>query len=166
VGFSASSTRGRGPAAAADAADAAAEHLIFALGGERYGIAARLAREAIRAPRLMPLPGVPDFVAGVIALRGEIVAVFDLGRLLGGPARPATDPGWVLALGGERVEFGVAADEVQEVRTLPAATALLPPEGEAASYLRGITAEALLVLDGEALLRDPKLFIDQGEAAE
>jgi hypothetical protein len=30
-------------------------------------------------------------------------------------------------------------------------------------YLRGVTADALIVLDGDALLRDPRLFVDQAE---
>jgi hypothetical protein len=60
----------------------------------------------------------------------------------------------------------VLADSVHEVAALRedqvlAAEALTA--GAARECLRGVTAEGLVVLDGAELLRDPRLFVDQGE---
>ena len=108
----------------------------------------------------------PDFLIGVINLRGEILDVFDLRCLFGVPAGEVAESSRVVVLGDERDEFGVLADAAHEVTTLRRDEVLEPPgsvAGLARSYLRGVTAETLIILDGAELLQDARLFIDQGE---
>ena len=84
------------------------------------------------------------------------------------PARGLTDLARVLVLGADRPEFGVLADAAHEVTTLRVDEVHEPPDsatGVGREYLRGVTKDALIVLDGAALLRDGRLFIDQGEEA-
>jgi purine-binding chemotaxis protein CheW len=155
----------RVPAGAASAADLL-EVVLFTLGNERYALETRFVREVIRLTDLTPLPGAPDFLAGVTNLRGQILAVIDLRKFFGVAPRGLTDLTRVVVLGGDRAEFGVLADAVAEVATLRPDQVLEAPAavaGVAREYLRGVTADALLVLAGPALLQDSRLLIDQGE---
>jgi purine-binding chemotaxis protein CheW len=155
----------RVPPQAARGADVL-EVITFSLAGEGYAIAARYVREVVRLTEPTPVPGTPDFLAGVINLRGEIVAVFDLRPFFGLTAGAEAGPSRIVILGGDRIEFGLLADTVQEVLPLRVEDILPPPDtvgGPGREYLRGVTAEALILLDGARLLQDPRLFIDVGE---
>ncbi len=140
------------------------EAMVFVLGAERYAVETRLVLEILRLVDLTPVPGLPDYVMGVINLRGEVLAVVDLRCFLGLPAAGLTDLSRVLVLGSERAEFGVLADEVSGMARVRAEELRPPPTtvgGPGRACLRGIAADALIVLDGDALLRDPRLHIDQ-----
>jgi chemotaxis signal transduction protein len=72
----------------------------------------------------------------------------------------------VLVLGTDRAELGLLADAAHEVRRVRADEVLEPPgsvAGPGREYVRGVTSEALVVLDGAVLLQDRRLFIDQDE---
>ncbi len=160
-------TLARVPTQAAGAGDML-EVITFTLAGESYGLETGHVREVLRLTEYTPVPGAPDFLLGVLNLRGEILAVIDLRRFLGAAARGVTDLARVIVLGGERAEFGVLADSVLEVRALPREQVLAPPgsvAGVGRQYLRGVTAEALIVLDAGILLQDGRLYIDQEEEA-
>jgi purine-binding chemotaxis protein CheW len=113
------------------------------------------------------VPGAADFLVGVTNLRGEILPVVDLRRFFGLPDRGLTDQSRVLVLGHDRRDLGVLADETHDVVTLRT-DAIFPPSSVAPSggrtYIRGFTEEAVVVLDGDRLLRDPRLVIDHSEA--
>lgn len=144
------------------------EALAFGLGAERYFIDAKCAREVVRFSDCTPVPGTPDFVVGVTNLRGEVVCVVDLRRFLGLPPRERSEAPRVIVLGGASPDLGILVDDVFEVSTLRAREILPAPESTAAGrdYVIGVTRDGAVVLGGEALLRDPKLFIGQGEARD
>jgi purine-binding chemotaxis protein CheW len=138
--------------------------LTFELAGQRYGIEARWAVEVLRVHEIASLPGSPDFIAGMFSRRGEIVMAVDIRALFGG-GRSSGDGGRrVIVIGAERPELGLVADALPEMQTLhdddihPAA-AILPNKG--GDLVLGITSEALLVVDVEALLADGRLILDQ-----
>src|SRR5476651_52581 len=62
--------------------------VLFRLDGRRCAIASREVVEILAAVATSPLPGQPDYIAGVIDLRGAIVPVLDLRVRFGLPARP------------------------------------------------------------------------------
>ncbi len=139
------------------------EVVTFTLGDEFYALETQHVSEVIRVGDITPVPGAPSFLAGVINLRGEIVAVVDLRPLLGLGPRAVTDLSRILVLGDERIEFALLVDSTQEVLRLRYDSILEPPgelAGTARPYLRGVTVDALIVLDGLALLRDQRLFIE------
>ncbi len=155
----------RVPAVIPDAA-MVLEVVTFIVAGERYAIGAKHVREVVRLTDLRPVPGAPAPLGGVVNLRGEILAVFDPRTFFGIEAAGRTSTSRILVLGGDRVEFGLLADAVHEVATLRIDDVLPPPATVAdpgREYLRGVTADALIVLDGEVLLHDRRLFIDVGE---
>src|SRR6185436_9426885 len=62
----------------------ATEHLVtFLLAQEEYGVDVRLVQEIIRVSSITPVPRAPEFIKGVINLRGRIIPVVDVKRKLG-----------------------------------------------------------------------------------
>lgn len=141
------------------------ELLTFELDGERYAIESRFVREVLKAPDISPVPGAPALLVGVTNLRGEILAVMDLGKDLGCP-ESETRTQWVIVLGLDAPELGIASDAVLEVTTLRTDRVLTPTRASLdsqRSWIRGITSDALTILEGQAVLDDPLLHIDQPE---
>jgi purine-binding chemotaxis protein CheW len=56
------------------------KYLTFVLGNESYGVAVLKIREIIRLCHITPMPQMPDYIMGVINLRGKIIPVLDLRR--------------------------------------------------------------------------------------
>jgi purine-binding chemotaxis protein CheW len=140
------------------------EVVTFELGGECYAVEARLVREVVRLADCTPVPGAPEHLLGVANLRGAVLAVFDLRPLLGVAADAPPDLGRVLVLGDGQAELGAPADVVREVTRLRLDELHPPPPSAAGGGLvRGVTAGAVVVLDGAALLRDGRLFVEVAE---
>lgn len=139
------------------------ELICFSLAGERYALETRHLREVVRLTEVTPVPGTPDHLTGVVNLRGEVLALFDLRRLFGLADEPLNARARVLVLGDAHAEFGIVAAEVHELMPLSRAALLEPPASLAdvgREFLRGVTSEALAVLDGTLLLRDPRFHIE------
>jgi purine-binding chemotaxis protein CheW len=62
--------------------------LLFRLGDEWYAVPIESVREIYNDYEVTPIPGVPDYIPGIVNIRGEIVSVTDLGALMRIPARP------------------------------------------------------------------------------
>jgi purine-binding chemotaxis protein CheW len=140
--------------------------VVFALGDETYALETQYVREVVRVRDSAALPGAPPFVFGAMNLRGEVHAVMDLRPFFDVPQREPTDCSRVLVLGTARVEFGLLVDSAHDVRTLRRDGILDPPasvQGAGREFLLGVTAEALVVLDGAVLLREDRLFVDDWE---
>jgi purine-binding chemotaxis protein CheW len=135
----------------------------FVLAGERYGIESRFVREVARLFQFTPVPGMPAFVLGVTNMRGEILALFDLRQLLGVVTEGVTDLGRIVVLGEHRREFGLLADAASEILYVPRASLAQTETAWGRQYLQGVSPDGVIVLDGEALLNDPRLTIDQGQ---
>src|SRR6185369_11462985 len=56
----------------------AGKYLTVALDNESYGVAVLKVREIIRMQKITPVPQMPEFVKGVINLRGRVIPVIDL----------------------------------------------------------------------------------------
>lgn len=140
------------------------EAVEFRLAGERYAVEAAWVREVYPLCELCPVPCTPAFVMGIINLRGEVVSVIDLGRFFELPARGLGELSRVIVLRSDSMELGVLADDVVGVRRLPLRD-VQPPlpthTGVRADYLRGVTGDGLVVLDGGKLLSDRRLVVNE-----
>lgn len=136
----------------------------FLLGGERYAVETRWVREVLPAKELTLLPGTPAWVVGIMNVRGQVLAVLDLRKILQVPSGGISDLNKVLIWRGHGHELGVLADAIAGVRQLPLAD--LQPVGAAWSGLgdgrvRGVGPEHLVVLDAGAVLADPGLVVNE-----
>jgi purine-binding chemotaxis protein CheW len=103
---------------------AAGKYLTFVLGGAGYGIPILKVREIIRLLDITPIPRMPDYVRGVINLRGKIVPVIDL-RVKLGLAHPVTTNRTCIivthvAIGGASKLMGLIVDSLDEVHQINA----------------------------------------------
>jgi len=100
----------------------------FRLEGEEFGVPIRDVREIIRMQEVTRVPHAPDFVEGVINLRGQVIPVVALRKRLGMPPKE-NDRNTrivIVELDGELVGFVV--DAVTEVLRLPKDQTEPPPE--------------------------------------
>ena len=105
-------------------------------------------------------------MAGLLNLRGEVLALVDLHAHLGVAGAGLTDRSRIVVLGLERDEFGILADAVEEVATLRVVDILEAPAtipSGARALLKGVTAEGWIILDGSALIADEGLYVDQAD---
>jgi purine-binding chemotaxis protein CheW len=163
--------RARRLALTADRAEAAVdalEVLPFRLGREHYAIETRYTREVVRLTGFTSVPHTEDFLLGVANLRGEIVPVFDLMLFFGFASQGLSDRSRVIVIGAAEVEFGIIADTVQAIDRIPTAALVADAvfEGKrGGECVRGVTRQAMIVLDGAALIKDRRLYIGAPEAA-
>ena len=117
---------------AADSAGMARQFLSFTLGTELFAMDIRTVREIIQHGAMTPVPLMPDFVRGVINLRGAVVPVIDLQARFGRGAASIGKKTCIVIFDaqrdGERVELGLMVDAVSEVITLEPSQIEPPPQ--------------------------------------
>jgi len=139
------------------------EVLAFSLAAEMYAVETRYVREVCQLKDLTPIPGAPTFLAGALNLRGRIVAIVDLRAFFQLPTRGLTELNRIIVLKGGDEEFGLLADGIEGIESLPISelrTGPLTLAGIREKFLRGVTGRMLAVLDGARLLTDTSLKID------
>jgi purine-binding chemotaxis protein CheW len=154
----------RVPIASPDS-DEILEVMVIRMAKERFAIETRFIHEVYRVGDITPVPGGPDFLVGVTNMRGEVLSVLDLRNFFGIPADPKKRP-QILVLGTDRPEFGMLVDEVHEVITVRIDEIAEAPgsvQGVSREYLRGVTEDAMLILNGDVLLADERLYMDERE---
>lgn len=108
------------------------QYLTFTLGEELFALAIPGIKEIIEFGQLTVVPMMPDYVRGVINLRGAVVPVVDLAARFGQPRskisrRSCTVIIEVQAEDGERQVFGLLVDAVSAVLDIPAEAIEPPP---------------------------------------
>lgn len=136
----------------------------FQLGDEIYGLELDHVLEVYPLRELTPIPGVPSFVQGIINVRGQIVSVIDLKIFFEMNSEELTDSTSVIILQSKKMEFGILADAIVGVDAIPKKEILpsLPTlTGIRADFLKGVSKERLVILDGGQLLADTRLIVDE-----
>ena len=144
--------------------EAALELLEFRLAHERYALETRYVGEVYPLKDLTPLPCTPPFVLGIVNVRGRILPVIDLKKFFELPEQGLTDLHRIILVRGNDLELGLLADVIVGGRTIPAGS--LQPSlptliGIREEYLKGVTAERLVVLDMARILADPKIIVHE-----
>jgi purine-binding chemotaxis protein CheW len=139
--------------------------VIFEIAGETFALATKFVGTILGSAEVSPVPLAPAVLVGLTNLRGEVVPVFDLARLFGlATSEGGSDARRLVVLGEERVELAIVVDRALDVRPIaPAELVEAPDEGRLGSLVRGLTADAIVVLDGQALLADERLFVQVGD---
>ena len=105
--------------------NAAGKYLTFALQRESYGIDVLKVREIIRLTNITAVPRMPEYVKGVINLRGKIIPVMDLRLRFGFPDAQSTDSTCIIVVqvklpDGKSTQMGLVVDGVEEVANIAA----------------------------------------------
>ena len=148
----------------APSAETMLDVLEFRLAQERYAIETRYVREVYPLKDLTPLPCTPLFVLGIVNVRGRILPVLDLKRFFELPEQGLTDLHRIILLEGNDLELGLLADATVGVRSIPVESlqpSLPTLTGIRGEYLKGVTAEHLVVLDVARILADPNIIVHE-----
>jgi purine-binding chemotaxis protein CheW len=150
------------PQSSAPAPSTMLELLEFRLASERYALEIRHVQDVHPLRDLTPLPCTPPFVLGIVNVRGRILPVLDLKKFFELPEQGLTDLHRIILVQGNDLDFGLLADVIVGVRSVPAGAlqpALPTLTGIRADYLKGIGEGGLVVLDLDRILSDPKIII-------
>ena len=152
--------------------DATREVLVFVIGKEEYGVDILKVQEIRGYDKVTALPSAPDFLKGVVNLRGTIVPVIDM-RIKFKLPDPRYDSFTVVVILklSSRV-IGIVVDAVSDVVRLAAADVKDPPRlGSVvdSSYLTGVATmneRMVLLLDIEKLLSSGDLALLDNVASQ
>jgi purine-binding chemotaxis protein CheW len=101
------------------------KYLTFCLGDEEYGIGILKVKEIIGMMRITPVPQTPDFVKGVINLRGKVIPVIDLRLRFGMNENGYSERTCIIVVeiegSGTKLHIGVVVDSVSEVLNIKGA---------------------------------------------
>ena len=124
--------------------------VTFRLGKEEYSLDILKVQEIIRHMELTRVPKAPDFVDGVINLRGKVIPVIDLRKRFGLPVDEKTNETRIIVVDVATRTVGLKVDAVSEVLRLPSDTVEPPPAmvtGVESDYKKGVGK-----LDGRLLI--------------
>lgn len=157
-------------AAEAEGADSA-QYLTFRLGAEIYAIGIANIKEIIEFGSVTPVPMMPEFIRGVINVRGAVVPVIDLAVRFGHPATPIGRRTCVVIVeivgdaagDGGTLPLGILVDGVNEVLEVEAAQIEDRPEfglGLRTDFVRGMIrrrGQFTVILDTDRVLSASEL---------
>ena len=135
-----------------DEDDERPQELTVVVGGKTYGIPVAQVREVIRPSVITRVPGAPRSVVGIVNVRGAVVTVLDLSRLLT-RERAVTVGSIVLVEHGSRL-VGLAVQTVRDVRAAHGAGEIAssePTEGEVVEPLDAAALCARYLLSSEEM---------------
>ena len=150
------------------------QYLTFLLSGEMFAIAILNIKEIIEYGNLTEVPMMPDFIRGVINLRGSVVPVVDLSARFGRNKTEISRRTCIVIIevesGDEKHDIGVMVDSVSEVLEIPRSEIEPPPAFGAkirVDFMHGmgkVAGKFVIILDANKVLSVDELSM-LGQAA-
>ena len=112
---------------------------IFKIGDEIFGIGIDRVVEILKVQKIFTIPGLPEFLSGVMSVRGSIVPVIDLRRRFGIKPSGNKERIIIVRYGQEKISFLV--DDIKEILSLTPEEIRTPPsifKGFKTEYLTGL----------------------------
>lgn len=136
--------------------------LTFPLGDESYGIEIRYVTEIIGIQPITQIPELPDYIRGIINLRGKIIPVMDARIRFKKPFIEYNDRTCIIVIDVKDVSIGLIVDSVSEVLFIADENIVPTPSLQQINnrYIKGIGKtgnEVKLLLDCEKLLNEDEL---------
>lgn len=132
--------------------------VVFKLGREEYGVSILQVQEIKRMTDITRVPHTPDYIKGVMNLRGSVLPVLDLKKRLSLPPQEYSDDTRIIIVKVEDITLGIIVDAVSEVLTI-GQQSIEPPQavagGVVANYLSGVGKlddRLLILLNLEAII--------------
>lgn len=114
--------------------------LVFSLGKENYCIEIKQAKEVINLPQITRVPNVPEFITGIINLRGEIVALLDPHYFFGVAKNEKMQESKIIITDAAGFTVGLLVDEIDDALDIEESL-IQPPlatlNEKLASYTKG-----------------------------
>ena len=132
--------------------------VTFRLDNETYGINVMQVQEVLRYTEIAPVPGAPNYVLGIINLRGNVVTVIDTRERFGLPGAELNDNTRIVIIETDEQVVGILVDSVAEVVYLRESEIEMAPNvgnDESAKFIQGVchkNDELLILVELEKLL--------------
>ena len=132
--------------------------VTFSIGEEEFGVDILKVQEIIRIMEITKVPKAPQFVEGVINLRGNVIPVIDLRKRFGLETREHDSQTRIIVIEINKMIVGFVVDSVSEVLRIPENTVEPPPpvvSGLESEYISGVGKledRLLIMLDLDRLL--------------
>ncbi len=136
------------------------QFVTFVLMDETYGINVMQVQEVLRVTEIAPVPGAPDYVLGIINLRGNVVTVIDTRTRFGLPSKEMDDSSRIIVIESEKQVVGILVDAVAEVVDLREGEIDVAPNvgtEDSSRYIQGVATREdglLILVDLNKLLSD------------
>jgi purine-binding chemotaxis protein CheW len=117
------------------------KYLTFSMGKEEYGIEIRNVTEIIGIQNITDLPDMPNYVKGVINLRGKVIPVMDVRLRFGLVERAYDERTCIIVVNIRNAAVGLIVDSVSEVVDIAAEQIEPPPlvrAGQSSRYVSGL----------------------------
>lgn len=144
---------------ATDSGDGVLQLVSFHLAGEEFGLDIQKVREIIRMQALTRVPNAPDFIEGVLNLRGKVVPVIGLRGRLGLERRDADNQTRIVVVEINGIILGLVVDSVSEVLRISENSVEPPPrlcqsEREYISGVGKLQDRLMILFDVDRLLNE------------
>ncbi len=136
---------------------------IFKIGDEIFGIGIDRVVEILKVQKIFTIPGLPEFLSGVMSVRGNIVPVIDLRRRFGIKPSGNKERVIIVRYGQEKISFLV--DDIKEILSLSPEQIRTPPsifKGFKTEYLTGLGKDGeriIILLNIDSLLTSEEKII-------
>lgn len=137
--------------------------LTFHIGREMYAIEIRFVTEIINFLNVTKIPDMPDYVKGVINLRGKVIPVIDVRLRFGMEEMAYSDRTCIIVVNFNSMSVGLIVDAVSEVLDIPNENIQEPPQmskSKESNYIMGfgkIDNQVKIILDIDKLLFEKDL---------
>ncbi|PKM95216.1 MAG: chemotaxis protein CheW [Firmicutes bacterium HGW-Firmicutes-1] len=133
--------------------------LTFSLGKEFYGIGIMYVTEIVGIQPITEVPELPEYIKGIINLRGKIIPVMDIRLRFKKPSIEYNDRTCIIVIDIQEISIGLIIDCVSEVISIPDDEIVSPPDINKGGkkYIKGIGKtgkDVTLILDCEKLLNE------------
>ncbi len=140
------------------------QFLTYTIGNQEYGIEIRNVTEIIGIQKITSLPDVPEFVKGVINLRGKVIPVVDVRLRFGMEAREYDERTCIVVVNISGTSVGLVVDTVSEVMNIPENQIEEPPKvskkPDGNRFVHGlgkVNEEVKILLDIQKLLYEDEM---------
>lgn len=132
----------------------------FRLSNEEYGLDIMRVQEIILMGHITEIPEVPEYIRGLINLRGKVIPIVDLRRRFGLEATDATEHTRIIVVNARESTLGIVVDGVSEVLRLDTNQIEPPPTGLLGldqAYIKGLVKmgeKIMILLNMDTILSD------------
>lgn len=134
--------------------------LTFSLDEEVFGVEIKFVTEIIGMQPITPIPEAPDYIRGIVNLRGKIIPVMDMRLKFGLEQIPYDDRTCIIVVETDNITIGLVVDNVAEVLMIDDANIAPPPDVRTGLQNRYISGIGKVGNEVKLLLSCEKLFCE------
>jgi purine-binding chemotaxis protein CheW len=135
--------------------------IAFQVGDHRFAVEVKDIQEIVSLSQIVRVPCVPDFIAGITNVRGNIVTLVDVRRLFGDKSEGIVDLKRAILIANGESRLGLLSEEILGTMQFRRdSLQKMPHNRDADRFVRGLTDDLISLLDADAIISDPRVNID------